>query len=153
MNIRQATKDDTERLAAFVEEWSGRTVVIGGEVVDAAEAEALIAGDFAGVLTFRVTGDTAEMLTFSTAPPLGGIGSALLAALLPVLRGRGVARLIVYTTNDHVNALRFYQRRGFRLTELRPDAMTHARRLNPAIPVEGVHRIPVRDELVLTLTL
>jgi hypothetical protein len=56
----------------------------------------------------------------------------------------------VLTTNDNVDALRFYQRRGFRLAELHPGAVDEARaRLKPEIPRVGDHGIPLRDELML----
>ena len=58
------------------------------------------------------------------------------------------------TTNDNLDALRFYQRRGFRLAELRPGAVDRAReRLKPEIPRTGEHGIPLRDELVLEMAL
>jgi hypothetical protein len=46
-----------------------------------------------------------------------------------------VPRAIVATTNDNVPALYFYQRRGYRLTELVPEA-SYARhtRNRPALP-------------------
>ena len=91
--------------------------------------------------------------SFNASPPLAGIGSALLSTLLNVLRSRGASKLVVFTTNDNVNALRFYQRRGFRLTALRPNAMEEARKLKPSVPIEGRHRIKLYDELVLTLAL
>ena len=53
------------------------------------------------------------------------------------------------TTNDNLDALRFYQRRGFALTELRPGAVDESRRMKPQIPLVGAHGIPIRDELVL----
>ena len=53
------------------------------------------------------------------------------------------------TTNDNLDALRFYQRRGFRLTELRPGAVDRAREAKPAIPELGGYGIPLRDELDL----
>ena len=154
MNIRQATPDDRAALEAFLIERTGSTIhVADGEAIDITACEAMIAGDFAGVLTFRVDGRVGEILTFNAVPPLAGIGSELLSALLAVLRARNATELFVTTTNDNVNALRFYQRRGFRLTELRPGAMEEARRIKPAIGREGRHGIELRDELVLTLTL
>jgi len=60
------------------------------------------------------------------------------------------ARLWVLTTNDNLDALRFYQRRGFRLARLRAGAVDDARRtLKPEIPVAGDHGIRIRDELIL----
>jgi hypothetical protein len=56
------------------------------------------------------------------------------------------------TTNDNLDALRFYQRRGFRLAKLRRGAVDAARsRLKPTIPEVGSFGIPIRDEIVLEL--
>jgi hypothetical protein len=56
----------------------------------------------------------------------------------------------VVTTNDNVDALRFYQRRGFRLTTIRCGAVDQSRRtLKPQIPVIGDYGIPLRDEIEL----
>ena len=57
------------------------------------------------------------------------------------------------TTNDNLRALRFYQRRGFRLKELRPGAVNDARRLKPQIPLYGADGIPMRDEIELIASL
>jgi hypothetical protein len=58
------------------------------------------------------------------------------------------------TTNDNVDALRFYQRRGFRLAALRTRAVDELRRrLKPTIPAVGEHGIPIRDEIELEIEL
>jgi hypothetical protein len=60
----------------------------------------------------------------------------------------------VITTNDNVDALRFYQRRGFRLAALHRGAVDDSRaRLKPEIPEIGEYGIPLRDELELDLEL
>jgi pimeloyl-ACP methyl ester carboxylesterase len=69
------------------------------------------------------------------------------------LRNRVPGRAIwVVTTNDNTDALRFYQRVGFRLREARVGAVDEARRtLKPSIPRAGRHGIPLRDEIELVL--
>ena len=58
------------------------------------------------------------------------------------------------TTNDNLDALRFYQRRGFRLDRLRPGAVDVSRdTLKPEIPRTGEHGIPLRDEVELVMSL
>jgi acetolactate synthase regulatory subunit len=53
-----------------------------------------------------------------------------------------------------VDALRFYQRRGFRLAALHAGAVDDSRaRLKPEIPVTGDHGIALRDELELEVEL
>ena len=69
-------------------------------------------------------------------------------------RRLGCTRLWVLTTNDNVDALRFYQRRGFRLSTLRPGAVDEARRnLKPQISETGDYGIRLRDEIELTMDL
>jgi hypothetical protein len=54
------------------------------------------------------------------------------------------------TTNDNLEALRFYQRRGFVLSALRAGAVDEARReLKPMIGRVGNFGIPIRDEIEL----
>ncbi len=49
----------------------------------------------------------------------------------------GVPDVERVTTNDNLAALRFYQRSGFRLVELRAGALDEARHLKPSIPATG----------------
>jgi ribosomal protein S18 acetylase RimI-like enzyme len=55
----------------------------------------------------------------------------------------------VITTNDNLDALRFYQRRGFRITKVHTDALKESRRLKSEIPETGLYEIPICDEIEL----
>jgi GNAT superfamily N-acetyltransferase len=138
-------------------ELSGRFQARRGELVDVLALPALIAEDAAGpagLLCYAVDEDGCELAALVTAHPGGGTGTALVEALLAKASEAGCPRLWVVTTNDNVRALRFYQRRGFRLQALRPGAVDEARRLlKPSIPERGQHGIPLRDELELELPL
>ena len=79
-----------------------------------------------------------------------GIGSTLVDAAVDAARATGALEIWLVTTNDNVDALRLYQRRGFELTELRTGAVDRARLRKPTIPSTGEYGIPLRDELVLT---
>ena len=50
-------------------------------------------------------------------------------------------------------ALRFYQRRGMRLSAIYPDSIDRARRTKPSIPLLGHFGIEIHDELELELRL
>jgi GNAT superfamily N-acetyltransferase len=147
--IREATDADRPALHSFLAERHSAVVARLGRVVDALDHPALIAedqaGELAGVLTYITTGDECEILTLHTATRWTGAGTALIEAVEQKAR-----RLWVLTTNDNVDALRFYQRRGFRLKELHPGAVDESRsRLKPEIPETGEYGIPIRDEIVL----
>lgn len=147
---------DERWASAFLDEHvGGRWQARRGELHDVlAPGLGLIAeadGSRIGLLTYRVDdGGTAELSALGAGTRGEGIGTALVEALWAPLRELGVTRVWVVTTNDNTDALRFYQRRGFRLSALRPGAVDTARRaLKPAIGATGAHGIPLRDEFEL----
>ncbi len=136
----------------MVREWGATYVVSRGQVHHVMALSGLVAereGQAIGVLHYAITGDRAELVTMDALEPQRGVGTALLDALVELLRARGVDRLWLITSNDNLDALRFYQRRGFALVAVHPGAIDLARRLKPSIPTIGLHGIPVRDELEL----
>jgi ribosomal protein S18 acetylase RimI-like enzyme len=140
------------------ERWGGPWQTYGGEMVDAAGADGLVAVDAlgapAGFVLHRPVPGGWEIVLLEAFAPGAGVGSGLVEACVDEARRAGARRLDVVTTNDNLRALRFYQRRGFRLVALRPGAVDDARRhLKPRIPEIGEDGIPIRDELVLTLDL
>jgi ribosomal protein S18 acetylase RimI-like enzyme len=109
-------------------------------------------GQLVGAATYVIEGDDCELLTLHAGTRFTGTGSALLAMVKELARDAGCRRLWLVTTNDNVDALRFYQRRGFRLAQLRPGAVDASRdMLKPEIPKLGEHDIPLRDELELVM--
>ena len=62
-------------------------------------------------------------------------------------------RLWLITGNDNTSALRFYQKRGFRLVAVYRNAVDQARRLKPEIPLYGNDGIPITDEIELEMIL
>ena len=82
-----------------------------------------------------------------------GVGAALLEAALEEARRAGCRRAWLVTTNDNLPAVRFYQKRGWRIRAIRPGAIRESRRQKPEIPEMGVDGIPIRDEIELELPL
>ena len=107
-----------------------------GELVEALRHPAMLARAnerLVGVATYILDGDACELLTLHAVARRSGVGTALV---------------------DNVDALRFYQRRGFRLAGLRPGAVDRSRdTVKPEIPAFGDHGIPLRDEIELEMSL
>jgi hypothetical protein len=82
-----------------------------------------------------------------------GVGVALLDAMMKLGREKGSGLLRVIVTNDNLNALGFYQRRGFRMIAVHPGAIDTIRALLPGIPSMGANGIPIRDEIELEIDL
>jgi GNAT superfamily N-acetyltransferase len=106
----------------------------------------------AGLITYAIAGEGCEIMTLDSLSPGRGIGGALIEAVKDAARRAGCRRLSVVTTNDNLHALRFYQRNGFTLAALRPNALAETRKRKP-IPLLGEDGIPIRDEIELELML
>jgi GNAT superfamily N-acetyltransferase len=106
-----------------------------------------------GLATYRLAEGECELVTINTLRSGVGIGSALLKAVKEAAQEAGCRRLWVITTNDNLEALRFYQLKSFQLVAVHRDALEASRRLKPRIPQVGQHGIPLRDELELELLL
>ena len=140
-------------VAGFLRERGMAVVARRAALIDALARPAITAiedEELAGVLSYDLGPIECEILALYTARQWSGIGSALLGAVVHLATASGCRRCWVVTTNDNVDALRFYQRRGFHLTALRCGAVDEARRvLKPAMALIGEYGIPLRDELEL----
>ena len=156
MEVRRSRPEDRAAVEAFLAAHQAVRVARRGVLEDALAHPSLIALDdgLTGVLTYVLDGHQCEVLTLHAARRRAGTGTALIAAVKQLAREAGCTRLWLITTNDNVDALRFYQRRGFRLAALHAGAVDESRaRLKPEIPRIGDHGIPLRDELELDMAL
>ena len=150
-SIRPPATRETPWIERYLNQsWGSTTVVSGGVAHDASQLPALVAvtgRDIVGLATFSVAEDQCELVTLDALRRGQGIGSALLAAVAERAAGQGCRRLWLITTNDNLNAIRFYQRRGMRLVAVHRGAVDEARRIKPSIPLVGEHGIAIHDEL------
>jgi len=126
-----------------------------GHVVEVLDSPAFIAdvdGEWLGYLAYEPHGPSIEIAILESFTSAKGIGSALLAAAVSAALAANANRLWLITTNDNIDALRFYQRRGFMFVAVHRDAVTRAREtVKPELPLLGYHDIPLRDEIELEL--
>ncbi|HVT13942.1 MAG TPA: GNAT family N-acetyltransferase [Fimbriimonadaceae bacterium] len=138
------------------ERWGSADIVSRGVWTDARACPSLVAlkdGEPVGLLTYQVKNGELEVLTLDSTAENVGVGGALLNASINAARQAGCARLWLATTNDNLRALGFYQKRGMRITGVRPNALVEARRQKPSIPEVGFGGIPISDEIELPLEL
>lgn len=90
-----------------------------------------------------------EIVSLDSVAEGRGVGSALLGAAESRALDEGASRLWLLTTNDNLSALRFYQRRRWRIVAVHPGAVDWARRLKTSIPRIGEAGIELHDELEL----
>jgi ribosomal protein S18 acetylase RimI-like enzyme len=155
VRIRAVHESDRPMLTWLVAElWGSDVVAVHGTLFRPAELGGFIAeraDRLAGLLTYDIAGDMLEIVTLNAIERRTGIGTRLIEAAVGMARRCGCREIRLTTTNDNIDALRFYQRRGFRLAELRPGAVDRTRRDKPEIPRTGEYGIPLRDEIDLML--
>ena len=149
--VREATDDDRRTARELFNQDFGRTKIVAfGELMDIDEMPALVAvrhSTPSGALAYRLLGDALHVVALATDPmwQRSGVAAYLLAEAELLARRLKLGRLLVATTNDNLPALYFYQRHGYRLTELIPNSVADHTHQEEA----GFAGIPVRDEVRL----
>jgi len=157
LHIRPLHHGDREWLSRFVaENWGTDKIVVHGVTYHPCDLPGFVAvegGERIGSITYHIEGDSCEIVTLGTTRPSIGAGTALIEAVKETARQAGCRRLWVITTNDNIDALRFYQKRGFVLVAVHRGAVEEARKIKPEIPRVGSDGIPLRDEIELEMPL
>ena len=155
--VRPVGEADRAWVLETVLGWGAEFIVSRGRKIFPQDLPAFCAvtprGDRLGLATYEVDGDTCELVTLDALPRWAGIGTALLAAVAGAAARAGCRRLWLVTTNDNLDALRFYQRRGMHLVAVHHGLRETARRLKPQMPLTGCFGIPIVDEIELEMRL
>jgi len=160
--IREATPADhprIEELALYF--WDETVVDCFDRRYDAMACPAFLAcdaGEIVGAASFAVeeAWNAAVLVMLHVLPEHQGRGGgrSLVQAVCNEARERGMARVIVATTNDDLPALSLYQRCGFRITEIVLGRVAEDHALEGRLAgseLTGFAGIPVRDEVRLEL--
>jgi ribosomal protein S18 acetylase RimI-like enzyme len=104
-----------------------------------------------GICLYKIEGNECEIVVLESYVENSGVGTSLLNKVIEN-RGRGgYSRIWLITTNDNIDAMWFYQRRGFRKVRTYKNEIAKSRLLKPEIPLIGNHGIEIRDEIELEL--
>ena len=106
-----------------------------------------------GLITYHIHDEDCEIISLNSLDESCGIGTALIDSVKQIAQQAHCQRIWLITTNDNINALRFYQKRGFTLVAVYRNAVERSRKLKPQIPLIGNDGIPIRDEIELELIL
>lgn len=108
------------------------------------------AGSLIGVLIYKIGMDILEIISLESYKENKGIGSQLIQHVENIAYSLNIHTLQLITTNENIKALYFYQRNGYRMSDIRPNAVDMARRVKPSIPLKGNNGIVIKDEIVMT---
>jgi GNAT superfamily N-acetyltransferase len=155
--VRPLSTEDSEWVRQdTIKYWGDPLVVAHGKVYHPHTLPGFVAilkGDRVGLLTYALEDESCEIVTINSTKPGIGIGTLLIKAVTRAAREAGCKRLWLITTNDNLDALRFYQKRGFTLIAVHRHAVDADRMLSPRIPLIGNDQIPLHDEIELEMML
>ncbi len=141
MEYLAISNENRELINTFIRDhWFTTEMTIRGEIVDMTAVEGLVAKEndaFAGLITYRIRGGLLEITSLDSLHEGQGIGTALLEKVITIARAENCQKISLITTNDNIDAIRFYQKRGFDLVKLHYDSIKQARTLKPEIPLRG----------------
>lgn len=156
IQTRPIEEIDKEWITSILEkQWGSTKIVTRGKLRQADKLPGYIAfldDKKVGLITYSIENDC-EIITLDSLVQGKGIGTALLEKVKQTAKEQNCKRVWLITTNDNMEALRFYQKQGFVLSALYPNALKQSRKLKPEIPQIGIDNIPLRDEIELEIKL
>ncbi|MCA0970253.1 GNAT family N-acetyltransferase [Halobacillus litoralis] len=152
MKIEKNETIDKERLTRFFSKhWGSNEMVISSGTFVCDELPGftiLIEDELVGCITF-VEGKEFEVISLDSDQEGLGIGSLLLKETEAHAKARGYSDVQLITTNDNLSAVRFYQKREYRVVGVMLNAVQNARKKKPDIPFYSNEGIEIRDEWIL----
>lgn len=155
--IRETVAEDhPDVLKLLTDRWTAPDIMIDNEMIDASRLPGYTArahGELVGLVTLIKREAEWEILTLDSINRWGGVGTQLLDAVIAEAGDAGIKRLTVRTSNDNLDAFRFYQRRGFRLERIGQGVIDEEREQKPGIPLRGDYGIEIHDEVLFARSL
>ncbi|OGO20361.1 MAG: GNAT family N-acetyltransferase [Chloroflexi bacterium RBG_16_48_8] len=155
--LRPIHDEDKEWIARLItDRWGSEIIVVHQTLYTPTDLPGIVAVRMdkrVGLITYHIRGHECEIVTLDSLSPSIGIGTSLIREVRKIARDAGCRRLWLITTNDNVQALRFYQKRGFVLVAIHRNAVEGARKIKPEIPMVNEEGIPIRDEIELEMIL
>ncbi|MEK9199685.1 GNAT family N-acetyltransferase [Ureibacillus sp. 179-F W5.1 NHS] len=153
MNVVAINELSKEKVIEFFKEhWGSPQMVISTGIYDCSTLDgfAVLKEDkIIGLITYDIQNGECEIISLDSVEEGKGIGSALVQEVERLALNKNCNVLKLVTTNDNLLALKFYQKRGFILSQIFNNAVEKARKLKPEIPLIGNDGIPIRDEIEL----
>lgn len=153
-NIEKISNANRKEVNEFlIDSWSSTDMVIRGKIIDCTKLDGFVINEdkkIIGLITYMFYDDVCEIISLDSLNEKQGIGTALINKVKEIAKENNCKIIRLITTNDNINALGFYQKRGFHLTKLYPNAIDYTRKIK-YVPLIGESNIPIRDELELEM--
>ena len=157
MDIKTISFENREQINHFISNrWFSTDMVVRGELVDMTTLDGFVTYEdkkIIGLVTYKIKGTECEIMSLDSLMEKQGIGTALVNKVIEISRDNKCTKIKLITTNDNINALRFYQKLGFDMAKLYHNALDISRKLKPSIPLLGEFEIPLKHEIEFEMDL
>lgn len=155
--IKEINNNNRNAVNIFLKKhWGSTNIVSKGKLIDGTILNGLIIyykKQIIGLITYRIINNECEILSLNSLKENKGLGTLMLTKVIDIAKKSKCKRIFLITTNDNIQALSFYQKRNFTLSNIYIDSIKFSRKLKPEIPLIGNNNIPIRDEIELQIIL
>ena len=148
MEFVQKTQNENKAISEIIKGWGCDFLVTRGKKYKAEDLEGILVydnGKIIGLGLYYIKKDC-EIVLLETFVKNKGIGTQIIDKIKTVAKNKKCKRVWLITTNSNINAIRFYQKRGFIISNIYKNAMEKSRKIKPEIP-KTEDGIEIRDEI------
>jgi len=148
MEYVEKTQNDNKAVSDIINGWGSDILVTRGNIYKANDLDGILVyenGKITGLGLYKIKNDC-EVVLLETFIQNKGIGSKIIEEIIEIARTKNCRRVWLITSNENINAIRFYQKRGFHISNIYLNAMDEARKIKPEIP-KIANGIEIRDEI------
>jgi hypothetical protein len=154
-SIREKTSSDNALIIPCISlSWGSDRIISKGTIFNVSDLAGYVAVEnnrIVGVGLYSVNSNECEIVLIESYVHSVGIGSTLLKKIIGISKTNDCKRIFLITTNDNIDALKFYQKSGMTIKGMYCDSIKDERKLKPEIPLTGKYGIPIRDEIELEI--
>lgn len=149
MEFIEKTQDHNKDVSDVIKGWGSDFLVTRGKCYRAEDLDGILVyenGKIIGLGLYKIKKDC-EIILLETFIQNKGIGTQIIGKIKDISKTKNCKRVWLITSNDNIDAIKFYQRRGFCFANIYINAMEEARKIKPEIPLIGNYEIPIKDEI------
>ena len=149
MEFVEKTQKDNDAVSQIIKGWGSDILVSRGKARKAQDLDGILVydnGKIIGLGLYHIN-DDCEIVLLETFIQNNGIGTRILEKIYEIAKIKKCKRIQLVTTNSNINAIKFYQKRGFNISNIYINAMEEARKIKPEIPEFADNGIKIRDEI------
>jgi N-acetylglutamate synthase-like GNAT family acetyltransferase len=149
MEFIEKTEKDNKAVSEIIRGWGSSILVTRGKTYRAQDLDGVLVYEeekIIGLGLYNIEKEDCEIVLLETFVQNKGIGTKIIEKIKENAKKKNCKRVWLITDNSNINALKFYQKRGFHISNIYLNAMEESRRIKPEIPMfyDGIE---IRDEI------